>query len=90
MLRPLGNNVILKTEKQSNITDSGIIIPSNNKDKVARVVAISSKKDNNDLIFNYVKVDDKVIYKESSSYAFTYNHEEYIVIEASDIIAVIE
>ena len=69
MLRPLGNNVILKIEKQNNITDSGIIIPSNNKDKVARVVAIGSKIDNNDLLLNYVKVDDKVIYKESSSYA---------------------
>lgn len=86
MLKPLHDNVILKKEKAEKEvkTASGIILNDNkNVPSYARVVAIGpdSKAD--------IHVDDNVVYKEYSGTNVKLDDEEYIIIEAEDILAVL-
>lgn len=88
MLKPLHDNVILKKEKveKETKTASGIILTDNSKNvpSYAIVAAIGpdSKAD--------IKVDDKVVYKEYSGTNVKLDDEEYIIIEAEDILAVVD
>ena len=86
MLKPLHDNVILKKEKaEKETTASGIILTDNAKNvpSYATVVAIGpdSKAD--------IKENDKVVYKEYSGTNVKLDEEEYIIIEAEDILAVL-
>lgn len=86
MLKPLHDNVVLKKEKAEKEvkTASGIILhDTKNVPSYARVVAIGpdSKAD--------IKEHDKVVYKEYSGTKVTLDDEDYIIIEAEDILAVI-
>lgn len=87
MLKPLHDNVILKKEKaeKETTTASGIILTDNAKNvpSYATMVAIGpdSKAD--------IKENDKVVYKEYSGTNVKLDEEEYIIIEAEDILAVL-
>lgn len=86
MLRPLNNQVVLKKEEVETKTSSGIILSSETKKmpSVGKVLALGTKCESD------LKVNDKVVYKEYSGTSVTLNHEDYIVIEEKDILAVIE
>lgn len=92
MIKPLYNNVLLKKEKVSNTTTSGIIISQKEKDEdYALVVAVGTgkvvdgKKEEIPL-----SVGNKVMYKKYSGTDVKYNDEEYILINAEDILAIVE
>ncbi len=92
MIKPLYNNVLLKKEKVANTTSSGIILSQKEKDEdYAKVVAIGTGK-----VVDGKKVEiplhegDKVMYKKYSGTDVKYEEEGYILIDAEDILAIVE
>ena len=94
MIKPLYNNVLLKKEKVSKQTDSGIIISSKDEDEeFAVVVAVSDCKEVkvNDKVYALpVKVGDKVMYKKYSGTEVKSDGDEYILIKAEDILGILD
>ena len=94
MIRPLYNNIVLKKEKASNTTASGIIISQKEKEEeFARVVAIpeiDEVKINDKYYKLPLKVNDKVMYKKYSGTDIKDGDEDLILIKAEDILAIVE
>ena len=94
MIKPLYNNVLLKKEKAANETKSGIILTQKEKNEdYAIVVALSSCKEVkiNDKVYEMpLKVGDKVMYKKYSGTDIKEDDEEYILINAEDILGIVE
>lgn len=86
MLKPLHNQVILKKEEIENKTTSGIILTTENKKlpSVGKVLAKGPKCESE------IQINDRVVYKEYSGTNISLDHEDYIVIEEEDILAIIE
>lgn len=94
MIKPLYNNVLLKKEKAANETKSGIILTQKEKnEEYATVVAVSDLKEVkiNDKVYQMpLKPGDKVMYKKYSGTDIKEDDEEYILISAEDILAIVE
>lgn len=93
-LRPLGNRVLVKRIKTQEALKGGIILPETAKKKQeqAEVVAIGTgKKDKNEnLIPIPVKNGDIILMEKYSGQEITLNDEEFVILRADDIIAIIE
>lgn len=94
-LKPLHDHVIVKPITESEITKSGIILPDTvDKERPERgeVVAVGSGKtlDNGQKKEMGVKVGDKIMFKKYSPDEIKVEGEDYLVINESDIIAIIE
>ena len=94
-LRPLGDHVIVKPLKENEITKSGIVLPDTvdkEKPEKGEVIAIGPGKlmDNGQRAPMSVKVGDKVVFKKYSPDEIKIDNEEVLVLNESDIIAVIE
>ncbi|MBM7561367.1 co-chaperone GroES [Fusibacter tunisiensis] len=85
MLRPLGKRVIIKRLEAEEKTASGIVLPSQAKEKpqMAEVVAVS--KDVEEL-----KVGDKVVFKKFVGTEIKVDNDEVLICEMTDILAVVE
>jgi len=94
MIKPLYENVLLKKENASKETASGIILTQKEeKEEYAIVAAISDCKEVkiHDKIYEMpLKVGDKVMYKKYSGTDIKDGDEEYILINAQDILAIVE
>lgn len=93
MLRPLNDNVVLQKEKKLNQTASGIILTQKEEEtEYAKVLAVGSgtKDEKGNLIPIDLKVGDKVIYKSYSPTKIKIDEEEYLIVSAKDILAVLE
>ena len=94
MIKPLYNNVLLKKVEASNQTESGIIISQKEKNEEYAVVeAVSDCKEVkiDDKVYEMpLKKGDKVMYKKYSGTEVTDGDEEYILIKAEDILAVVK
>ncbi|MBR2802798.1 MAG: co-chaperone GroES [Erysipelotrichaceae bacterium] len=94
MIKPLYDNVLLKKEKASNETKSGLILSQKEKNEdYAVVAAVSECKEVkiHDHVYEMpLKVGDKVMYKKYSGTEIKDNDEEFILINAQDILAVVE
>lgn len=86
---PLGNRLLIKPIKEEEKTEGGIVLPDSAKEKPmkAEVVAVGDGEDVKDLD---IKVGDKVIYSKYSGTEIKIEDEEYIIIDAEDILAKIE
>src|SRR3989344_3840249 len=94
-LRPLGDHVIVKPLKEDEITKSGIVLPDTvdkEKPEKGEVIAIGPGKilDNGQRAAMSVKVGDKVVFKKYSPDEIKVEDEEVLVLNESDIIAVLE
>ena len=94
-LKPLSNNVILKPIKAEEVTKSGIVLPDSmdkEKPEKAEVIACGPGKtlESGQLMTMSVKVGDQVIFKKYSPDEIKIDGEDYLVLNESDIIAVIE
>ncbi len=93
MIKPLNNNVVLKKDKIVKETASGIVL-SNKEEQTeyAKVIAVGTGKVDEKGKVNPInlKVGDKVIYKNYSSTNVKLDNEEYLIVDADDILAVIE
>ena len=94
MIRPLYDNVLLKKVEASNTTVSGIILSQKEeKEDYAIVAAVSGLKEikvDGKVYEMPLKVGDKVMYRKYSGTEVKDGDEEYILIKAEDILAVVE
>ncbi|MBE5925791.1 MAG: co-chaperone GroES [Lachnospiraceae bacterium] len=91
-LIPLGDRVILKQLVAEEMTQSGIIIPGQAKEKPqqAEVVAVGPGGNVDGKEVNMiVNVGDKVIYSKYSGTEVELDKEEYIVVRQNDILAIV-
>ncbi|NGX26527.1 MAG: 10 kDa chaperonin [Chlamydiae bacterium] len=93
-LKPLGNRVVAKRTKEEETTKGGIILPDTAKQKqeTAVVVAIGSgskTKEGKDIPVP-VSVGDTILMDKYAGQEVTIDDEEYIIVRADDIIAIIE
>lgn len=93
-LKPLGNRVLAKRLDAEEKVKGGIILPDTAKKKqeTAQVVALGmGKKDKKgELVPFTVKVGDKILMDKYSGTEVTIDDEEYVIVNADDIIAVVE
>lgn len=94
MIKPLYNNILLKKVEASNKTASGIIITQKEEtEEYAVVVATSNDKEVkiDDKVYTMpLKKGDKVMYKKYSGTDVKDGDEDYILIKAEDILAIVE
>lgn len=85
-IRPIGERVVIKKLEADQKTASGIVLPGASKEQpqLAEVLEVPEKEDIN------IKIGDKVIYKQYSGTEVTLDDEKFIVIELSNILAIVE
>ncbi|MCL2757206.1 MAG: co-chaperone GroES [Coriobacteriia bacterium] len=92
-LKPLGDRVIIKQDEAETATASGILIAGTAQEKPQRGIVIAvgeGKLDNNgNLVKPDVKVGDSVIYSKYGGTAITIDSEEFLILRADDIYAVL-
>ncbi|HDG62322.1 MAG: co-chaperone GroES [Thermotoga sp. 4484_232] len=83
---PLGERLLIKPIKEEKKTEGGIVLPDSAKEKPmkAEVIAIGKVEDID------LKVGDKVIFSKYAGTEIKIEDEDYIIIDASDILAKIE
>lgn len=92
-LAPLGDRVVLKEAVAEETTKSGIVLPSQAKEKpqyaevieVGPGVVVDGKT-----VPMEVKAGDKVIYQKYAGTEVKLGDDEYIIVKQSDILAVIK
>lgn len=92
--RPLGSRVLVRRLEVEEKLKGGILLPETAKKKQeqAEVVAIGTgKKDKHGNVIPIpVKVGDVILMEKYSGQEVTLNEEEYVILRAEEIIAVIE
>lgn len=93
-LKPLGNRVLVQRLEAEETLKGGIILPDSAKKKqeTARVVAIGSGKKLEDgkTLPVPVQVGDVVLMDKYSGQEVSIDDEEYMILKADDIIAIIQ
>lgn len=93
-LKPLGNRVLAKALEQQETLKGGIILPDSAKKKqeTATVVAIGPGKrlDDGTTLPIPVKIGDTILMDKYAGQQVTIDDEEFIILKADDIIAIIE
>ena len=84
--KPLGARVMVKEVEREQTTESGIVLPDTAKEKpqTAEVVAVGAHEDVK------VSVGDVVVAREYSGTEIKLNGEEQRIIDAEDILGVVE
>lgn len=93
-LKPLGNRVLVQRLEQEETLKGGIILPDTAKKKqeAATVIAIGEGKTTKEgkVLPMPVAIGDKVLIDKYAGQDVTLDDEEYVVVKADDIIAIIE
>lgn len=93
-IQPLGGRVLIKPLDQEEKTEGGLIIPDTaekEKPQQGTIVALGTGEISDDgkkIPFN-VKVGDRVMFKQYAPDEIEFKDETYLVIDESDILAVI-
>lgn len=93
MIKPLGNKVLLKMLETEEVTKSGIVLPTQSKEKsqIAEVIAVGSGNiEDGKKIEMEVKVSDKVIVGKYAGTEFKYEDTEYLIVGQNEILGIIE
>lgn len=94
MIKPIGSRILIEPLEAETMTASGLVIPDSARQtpQEALVVAVGSGRlgANGEVIPFDVKVGDKVIYSLYGGTKVSYGSKSYIVVEAVDLIAVVE
>lgn len=93
MIKPLLDRVLLEKVEQEKKTSSGIILSDSSQEKsnLAKVIAVGPGKVEEGILNDIgVKVNDTVIYKSYSTTEVKYDQKTYLLIDAKDILAIIE
>ena len=92
-LKPLGDRVVIKQLEAEEKTKSGIVLPSQSKEKPqeAEVVAVGpgGMIDGKEVKME-VKAGDHIIYSKYAGTEVKLDEEEYIIVKQSDILAIVE
>lgn len=94
-LKPIGGNILVEPVAEEKVTSGGIVLPdtvSKEKPQRGKVVALGTGKiaeDGKKVAFN-VKVGDVVIFKKYGPDEIEIDEQEYLIMEESDILAVVD
>lgn len=92
-VRPLGARVLLKEIEAQETTKSGIVLPSNAKEKsfMAEVIEVGpgEVKDGKEIKMR-VKKGDKVLYSRYAGTDIKLDNQEYRIVKQDDILAIVE
>ena len=94
-LKPLEDRIVVQANEAETTTASGIVIPDTAKEKPQEgtVIAVGPGKFNEDgdeRIPMDVKVGDTVIYSKYGGTEVKYGPDEYLILSARDVLAIIE
>ena len=92
-IKPLEDRIVVQANEAETTTASGIVIPDTAKEKPQEgtVLAVGPGRfeDGNRVPLD-VKVGDRVLYSKYGGTEVKYSGEEYLVLSARDVLAVIE
>jgi chaperonin GroES len=92
-IKPLEDRIVVKAIEAETTTASGLVIPDTAKEKPqeGEVLAVGDGRfdDQGNRIPVDVKVGDKVIYSKYGGTEVKYGGEEYLVLSARDVLAVV-
>lgn len=92
-IKPLGARVLLKQEEMEETTKSGIVLPSNAKEKPSwgTVVEVGpgEMKDGHEIKVT-VKKGDRVIYSKYAGTEVKLDEETYLLVGQNDLLAVVD
>ena len=92
-LKPLGDRVVIRQLEAEEKTKSGIVLPSQAKEKPqeAEVIAVGpgGMIDGKEIKME-VKPGDRVIYSKYAGTEVKMDEEEYIIVKQNDILAIVE
>ena len=83
-LKPLKDYVVASVEKPAEKTSSGLLLPSDSKEKPAFAIVVSTGPD-----VKTIKKSDKIIYKEYSTTPVKIGQTDYLLIKEEDILATV-
>ena len=86
-VRPLADRVLVKVDKVETKTASGIIIPDTAQEKTQTAVVVAVGDDKEKI---KVSVSQKVMHDKYAGTQIKIDGEEYLILKAGDIVAVIE
>ncbi len=93
-LKPLSDRVIIKQDEAEETTASGLILTSSSKEKPQRGIVVAcgegKRADDGSLIPMPVAQGDTVIYGKYAGQEITVEGEEYLIVRADDIIALVK
>ena len=92
-LKRLGDRVVLQHQKAEEKTQSGIILPDSAKEKPQETIVIAvgpGKEVDGKMSQMQVKEVHKGIYTKYAGTEIKVDDEEYVIVDQSDIIAVVE
>jgi chaperonin GroES len=93
-IKPLEDRILVKTLEAEQTTASGLVIPDTAKEKPqeGEVIAVGPgrfNEDGDERIPLDISVGDKVIYSKYGGTEVKYAGEEYLILSARDVLAVI-
>jgi chaperonin GroES len=94
-LRPLGDKVVIRPQKEEEKTKSGIVLPATaekEKPEQGEIIAVGPGKMTEDgkLVPMSVKVGDTVLFQKYGPTEIKLEGTEYLVVSESDVLAVLE
>lgn len=94
MIKPIGHRVLVKRAEAEKKTAGGLFLPDNSQEKPqeATVIALGTggrDKDGKEIPFN-VSVDNKVLITKYGGTEVTFDGTKYIILNESDILAIID
>jgi chaperonin GroES len=93
-IKPLEDRLVVQANEAETTTASGIVIPDTAKEKPQEgtVLAVGPGRfdDNGNRVPLDVKVGDTVLYSKYGGTEVKYSGEEYLVLSARDVLAIIE
>jgi chaperonin GroES len=93
-IRPLEDKIVVKTVLPETTTKSGLVIPDTaaEKPQEGEVIAVGPGKvsDNGERIPVDVKVGEFVLYSKYGGTEVKYDGEEYLILSARDVLAVVD
>lgn len=84
-ITPLGNRVLVKLDKQEETTVSGIVLPTDKRTRQTKgkVTQVSDT-------VTTVAIGDLVMFSDSAGDVLKLDNDEYVVLDADDILVVIK
>ena len=92
-IKPLEDRIVVKTNEAETATASGLVIPDTAKEKPQEGVVLAvgpGRFDDGVRVPMDVKVGDVVLYSKYGGTEMKFNNEEFLVLSARDVLAVIE
>jgi len=94
-VKPLGDRIFIKVSESEEKTTGGILLPDTAKEKPqeGKVMAVGPGRfdeDGEKRIPLDIKVGDVVIYSKYGGTEVKYNNEDYLILSARDVLAIVE